>query len=243
MPCCTSSCCAAPLHTVPHLLMSHHTSSHHAAPLCTVLHLVVPCHTSLCHTAPHLFAPCCTLCHTSHHTTFPHTMPHFLMLHHACTMNPTSTHPLIVDMYCMAQEIQAEMAYFNVQLASTNVRLTKLKRHDCELHDKIPMLHNSQSPTFMTSVPSQQSVHDLQLTSHTPEPQSTHFNPPSLPKENIKFQPHDHLGDMPQDTSVTHALPVTTPQLIPNHMIEDSPSTHPEENVKFQPYSHLGNML
>jgi hypothetical protein len=65
-------------------------------------------------------------------------MPHIFALH--CTSSQhttllcTTMHPLLLDMYHMMQEIQAEMAcsnaQFNAQLASTNACLTKLKHHN-----------------------------------------------------------------------------------------------------------------
>jgi hypothetical protein len=61
------------------------------------------------------------------------------------------------------QQMLADMACFNAQM---NACLTKLENDNRELQSAI---HNLQSPTFTTSAQSQQLVHDLQLTSHTPE--------------------------------------------------------------------------
>jgi hypothetical protein len=71
---------------------------------------------------------------------------------------------MLADIACAHAQIQVDMAYTNAQI---DAHLTKLENNNQELQS---VIHNSQSPTFMTSVQLRQSVCDLQLTLHTPEP-------------------------------------------------------------------------
>jgi hypothetical protein len=66
-------------------------------------------------------------------------------------MTPYEESQLLSMMQQMMAQMSHSNAQINAQLTTTSACLAKLQHQDCKLHDKV---HNSQSPTFATSMQS-----------------------------------------------------------------------------------------